>query len=231
MSAPSQFPGDPVFLHKLYHDLRGPAAALRDLPEWLREEIEEQEVALPEAAGRILRLMAENAGALDGLLVGFSAWLAAETPPLDPESAQDGAELIRSLPAAAACKLSIDLDPLPLAATDMSLILEQLLSNACRFHPSGCPGVTVTGSARTSSWTLCVRDDGPGPVVEHPDALLAPLARASVGPRKPGAGFGLAIVSRVANRYGASVKFARRSSGKGAAITLEHIAVQSPSTT
>lgn len=209
---------DDRFIRRLVHDLRGPAGAIRDLPGWLREDM--AGVAMPESADRICRLLGENAAQLDAVLDGLAAWVAAGDAPADPTPATDEAALLAALPSARGCTLEVDTAPFPLAASDLANIGTCVFDNLHRFHPGACPRVLVQGVVRGSAWTLTFQDDGPGPPVRDANRLLAPLARAAVGPQPSGAGFGLAVVARIAARYGATVNFGAARTGTGAVLRL-----------
>lgn len=209
-----------AFLQRLVHDLRGPSIALRDLPGWLRHDLADEGLPLSASTSQLLRLMEENAKQMDAIAAGLGAWIDAGRAPVSSERARDPAAILARLPEAARCRLCVHLPDLAIARSDLANMIAPLLQNAIRFHPKAAPSVMVSGHVSGDTWQLRVTDDGPGPGVAEPMALVPPLAKAVVGSQNPGPGFGLAIVARIAARYGARIRFSARDPGPGAEILI-----------
>ena len=207
------------FLRHLVHDLRGPARALEDIPGWLSDDLLAAGTKLPENCARLLPLLVENASRLDGILAGLGDWIAAGDPPSDPRPAEDPAAVLMHLGATVGCDVRVDDAEIPLAATDLTVVAHAAFVNAAHFNPEHVQ-VAVTVVLDPGEWKLVFLDDGVGPPVTDAARLVAPLARASVGEAKPGAGFGLAVIDRVAARYGGQVAFGVGPGGRGAALCL-----------
>ena len=207
------------FLRHLVHDLRGPARALADIPGWVAEDLHAAGATLPTDCQRLLPLLVENAKRLDGILAGLGEWIAAGDPPSDRRPADDPAAVLVQLGTEAGCDVNVDVAAVPLAASDLVIIARAAFANAVQFNPDGVHLVVLTVHD-PGAWQLIFLDDGVGPPVADTSRLVAPLARAPVGAALPGAGFGLAVIDRMAARYGGRVEFGLRSGGRGAALRL-----------
>lgn len=209
-----------MLLRRLVHDLLGPLRALEDIPAWLMEDLDSAEVPLTDDMARMLPLLAENAARLRGLVHGVGAWVSAGDAPSDQAPITDLHAILDELPAAPAKIGRFEVTGLPLVAADLREILRHAISNAVRFHPTGAPVVQIQGQADGADWCLRITDDGPGLPVPDGATLTPPLMRAAVGTRPAGAGFGLAIIDRIAQRYGAETRLSTRPDRRGTCLEL-----------
>jgi signal transduction histidine kinase len=87
-------------------------------------------------------------------------------------------------------------------------ILDNLISNAIKFTPSG-GSVTCSLRAETDSAVLTIRDTGPGIPEQDRDRLFMKYATLSPRPTagEPSTGLGLYITQRLAHRMGGSVAY------------------------
>jgi len=207
-------------LRRLVHDLRGPARALEDIPQWIREDVAEIGICLPPSSERLLPMLEQNAAELDHILVRLSDWLAACEVPSDPPYCADPASLIADLYSAADVEIDTALGPLPVARIDVAKIFTEAVENAIRFHPGGRPQLVFSGAVGGAYWDLSITDDGPGPPTATPGRLVPPLARSAVGSRKAGPGFGLAIIHQICGRYDAAFEFGQGPCGRGARLQI-----------
>ncbi|MGH8666808.1 MAG: CHASE2 domain-containing protein [Burkholderiales bacterium] len=93
-----------------------------------------------------------------------------------------------------------------------------LLTNAIKYAP-GATGVTIGVRRRNASWTVSVRDQGPG-ISEHALPLLFErFRRLEGGADGDGAGLGLAIVEAVARKHGGGVEV-ESEPGRGSVFTI-----------
>ena len=96
-------------------------------------------------------------------------------------------------------------------------VLRNLLSNAITYRGDERATVSVTSEQVAESMVLRVVDHGPGIPAESLEEVLRPLVRL----RKdvPGAGLGLAVVSRIAIAHGGSLRLSQTPGG-GATATV-----------
>jgi PAS domain S-box-containing protein len=111
---------------------------------------------------------------------------------------------------------------LPAAAVpraEMSLVLQNLISNAIKFRREGVrPYVTVSGTALGDEVEVRVADNGIGLSDEGRAHVFALFAR--VQPGVPGTGMGLAVCRRIVERRGGSVSASSAGPGRGSRFTV-----------
>ena len=82
-------------------------------------------------------------------------------------------------------------------------VIENLLSNALKFHPKeALTHVRIWSEPRGNSVRLWVEDDGIGIQQEHQERIFRPFERLHGVESYPGTGIGLAIVQRGVERMG-----------------------------
>ena len=101
----------------------------------------------------------------------------------------------------------------------MEQVLENLLTNAVRYVPSGCE-VLVILSRHGDVFRLTVEDDGPGFPEEDLELVFDRFYRGNLTESFPGSGLGLAIVKEIVERHDGRVWAANRSP-QGAILTVE----------
>jgi two-component system sensor histidine kinase CpxA len=100
------------------------------------------------------------------------------------------------------------------AAAELSSMLENVLRNALRFTPRGGK-VDVGLELQGGAVALSVRDRGPGIAPEHLDQVFAPFFQADLSRASghTGAGLGLPIAQRVAQRHAGEIRLVNRAGG------------------
>lgn len=112
-----------------------------------------------------------------------------------------------------------DLPPLHGDPLLLRIMLSNLLSNAFKYSPAGEP-VTLRAWADKGHCLLAVEDRGPGVPPEEVELVFQKYRRGRGAEGKPGAGLGLALVQRIAELHGGSVRYARREP-HGSCFTIE----------
>lgn len=108
-------------------------------------------------------------------------------------------------------KLALDLPAGPLPALGdpdrLARALAQLLDNACKFAPEG-GSVGLRVRALEGAYEIAVADSGPGVPPEHAEHIFDAFFQGDASPTRAhgGVGIGLAIVRRVAQGFGGSVR-------------------------
>jgi len=154
-----------------------------------------------------------------------SAQLLAE--PVDLGSVLQGVidDLSASIEASAA---QITVGPLPTIdgdASQLRQLLQNLLSNALKFHaPGQRPEIQISASkvrhrGDVTRWQLRIQDDGIGFAAEYAESIFAPFKRLHSREQFPGTGIGLAIVRRIVDRHHGEIR-ASSEPGHGATFTL-----------
>lgn len=219
-----------AFLRTMSHELRTPLGAIRGFAELLGEEVTALDGAPPEiaefagtirdASDRALRLVGDlldlsrlETGALDLQDVPLDLRAVVEAACSRYRSGLEcqGVGLRVEAPAEPAVVLG---DP---ARVDQ--IVDQLLSNAAKFTPSGA--VAVRLAASEGRVRLEVEDTGVGIAADVLESMFEPFVQedARVNRAFEGTGLGLAIASRLADRMGGRLE-ARSVKGEGSTFTL-----------
>lgn len=104
---------------------------------------------------------------------------------------------------------TLHIDPLPTVQGDaslLSLLFQNLLSNALKFMPAGrAPHVRVSAVTEGGRARITVSDNGIGISPEHLERLFQPFARLHLRKEYEGAGLGLAISRQIAQRHGGDI--------------------------
>ena len=88
----------------------------------------------------------------------------------------------------------------------MAEIVANLLENAFRYSPGGCPlGLQSQGDAR-DGWWLTVWDAGPAIAPAEREAIFQRGVRGSRGAAIPGTGLGLALARELARNLGGELE-------------------------
>ena len=84
-------------------------------------------------------------------------------------------------------------------------LLQNLISNALKYHAAGSPPlIHVSVERQDSSWRVAVKDNGIGIAPEFHQRIFGVFKRLH-GRTVPGTGIGLAICKRVVERYGGNI--------------------------
>jgi PAS domain S-box-containing protein len=90
-------------------------------------------------------------------------------------------------------------------ASDVRLLLQNLVSNAVKFADRGAPAVTIAGERRDGTWRVTVEDNGAGVPEADRERIFGAFERAHADREKVGYGLGLAICRRVVDRHGGAL--------------------------
>lgn len=101
-----------------------------------------------------------------------------------------------------------DLPEVEVDPTQLSQVLQNLLSNALKFHRPGlAPTVTVTADRLDGEggWRVQVADDGIGVDEQYQEKIFRMFQRLHPSDAYPGTGIGLAIAERIIDRHGGTM--------------------------
>src|SRR5208282_4589333 len=96
-------------------------------------------------------------------------------------------------------------DPLPTVSADDSQLvqlLQNLISNAIKFHGPDTPRVHIAAEPRGPFWVFSVRDNGIGIEPRHLERIFGVFERLHPSAEYAGTGIGLAICRRIVQRHG-----------------------------
>lgn len=209
-----------AFVHSIAHDLRAPLRAIDGFSGILEEE---HAARLGDEGRRLLARVRGGARRMDRLLRDLVEYARAGSVGLRHERV-DLAALARSafddvVPAETRESWCFRVGELPLVRGDAALlrvVLRQLLANAVKAtaeRPARC--IEVRGRVEEGYVVCEVVDDGVGFDPVHTGRLFRVFERLQAGEGDDGTGIGLAIVRRIVERHGGSVRAEGRP-GQGA---------------
>lgn len=154
-------------------------------------------------------------------IVDLDQFLARVTPPIAARAAVKGLAFRASRAAGTPERVTAE-------AGALRQIVENLADNALRVTANGSIELrieTVGGDARTAALRIAVRDTGPGLGIA-PHRLFAPYVQGDGAPG--GAGLGLALVARLAERMGGHAEAADRPEGGAEVAVVLRLPVDGP---
>lgn len=181
------------------HDLSEPLRAVTGFVQLLERRYES---VLDERGRGYVAHVVDGAARMRTLiedLLEYSRYLKADpgTGPVD--TAGTARRVVASLAAT-----GVEVGELPAVWCDpasVAAVLQNLISNALKFHRPGSPArVEVTGREVEGRVLLCVDDDGIGIDPEYRQRVFGMFARLHVREAYTGTGIGLAIVQQIAER-------------------------------
>lgn len=202
-------------IYAISHDLRASIRAVRELPEWLREDLVAQGVHLNTSAEDLLDLMQVHAGKLDAMLAGLLAYSRVgrlqEVTKLDPQEVFKGVVSSIHVPEDTSFFCRFNPAPVRLGQADAAKIFETLISNAIQ-HGRGDTGadIEVTSCRSGSMWELIIADSGAGIAPDMVSKAFRPMTRLNGSAESQNAGMGLAVLQRIVAAYQGSVSIEQR---------------------
>lgn len=210
-----------AFSYSVSHDLRAP---LRAIDGFARLLAEEHGGALGSEGRRLLEVIEGRAATMNRMIEGLLRLSRSGARALRHSRVDMGAlvrEVFRELTEPEGLRAELDAGELPEAWGDVDLlrvVLTNLVSNALKYaHPGRTPVVTIRGGrdGAGSSWE--VRDEGIGFEPSQADRLFVAFSRLNENEGPSGTGVGLALVRRIVERHGGTVR-ATGTPGAGAAF-------------
>ena len=205
------------------HDLQEPLRKIQMFGALLRDSPDAK--LGPEAASYLQRM--ENAATRGMTLVrgllSYSRVTTKAQPPAPVDLNVCVKEVLADLEAAIAQSgAQVVVDPLPTVEADgvqMRQLFQNLIGNSLKFHGAEPPRVRVCARERQGAWELSVADNGIGFDEKYLDRIFKLFQRLHERHKYEGAGLGLAICKKIAERHGGSIT-ARSAPGQGATFVV-----------
>lgn len=102
----------------------------------------------------------------------------------------------------------IERNDLPTVSGDrnlLTLVFENLITNALKFRSDQRPVVTIDATDQGPDWEFSVQDNGIGIEPQHADRIFVIFQRLHARGEYPGTGIGLALVKRIVESHGGRV--------------------------
>jgi PAS domain S-box-containing protein len=204
------------FLYVASHDLRSPLRGIRDLLDWVREDLEGSGAPGPgpdvvRNLDRIQVRIDRMQNLLDALLAYARSGAAPAGDPAGGVTTVDVAEIVRGIveldPMPPGFRLDVDVrvEPFPAVRTPLETVLRNLVANAVKHHDREGGVVRVTAELDGPDCRIDVSDDGPGiPPAAHDRIFRLFQTLADDGPGRTG--IGLALVKRLVGSHGGRIE-------------------------
>ena len=197
------------FAYVVSHDLQQPLSVVSSYLEMLgdsvRDRLEtEEESYLDRAAAAALRVQEMVDAVLGFARVDSRGGDFAEVD-LVSVLEQVKSELWKEITVA---KAEITCDGLPIVIADeaqITLLLQNLLSNALKFSGSPPAEIHLAAEEGEDEWRISVQDNGIGIDPEAADRIFVMFQRLHTEREIPGTGIGLAICKRIIDRHGGNI--------------------------
>ncbi len=219
------------FLASMSHELRTPLTGILNISEALKDQIYG---SLNEKQTKSLSLIEESGQHLLGLINDILEVSKLDAGQMElqvelfgvSEVCQRSLQLVRAIAEKKRQTISFSIEP-PFAEINadplrLNQILVNLLSNACKFTPEqGQVGLEVCGDSETQSLNFTVWDSGIGIATEDMPKLFKAFQQidSSLARQHAGTGLGLALVQRLVDLHGGSVRV-KSTPGKGSRFTV-----------
>jgi PAS domain S-box-containing protein len=199
------------FAYVASHDLQEPLRSIVSFSQLLERRYRGQ---LGQDADEYIEFIVEGGNRMQTLILDLLAYsrvntTAHELRPTDVEAVIAAVErhLDGQLRKAGA---ALTYDPLPTVLADplqLEQIFVNLVTNAVKFHRQGEPLRIHVGARRLNGfWEFSVADNGIGIEPEYYDRIFVIFQRLHTKDAYPGTGIGLAIVKRIVERHGGTVR-------------------------
>lgn len=199
---------DDIVYH-ISHDLRASVRALSELPGWLREDLEDQDISLEGEPLATLSLIQSHARRLDEMLNGLLAYSrVGRLQELVTVSPQDlFTAVVSELAPGDGVQFFTQFNPVKIrmGSSDAARIFQILLSNVLRHVHSDPLQVEITSCRSGNHWELLVSDNGQGIADHDKERVFQPMLKLVSRDEDEGGGMGLAILRKIAGHYGGTV--------------------------
>ncbi len=110
------------------------------------------------------------------------------------------------------------LPTLKLDPSSMTLVFQNLLTNAIKYHGPGTPIISITAAKKGDhGWQFCVTDNGIGIDPQYFDRIFMMFQRLHPQSDYPGSGIGLPICKKIIERQGGKI-WVESTPGKGSSF-------------
>lgn len=191
---------------RVAHEIKNPLAPIRAAVETLRRLRSRQDPAFDEYFEEATRTVLEEVARISNIVSEFTRFARLPPPSPKPFESVEAVRSVVALHSNAGAKIDMQAATCPPLTADrdqLIQVLTNLLQNAIHAAKgSPEPHVWVTVAAAEDTWTLSVRDNGPGVPPEMRDRLFEPYATT----KAEGTGLGLAIVERIVVEHGGEIR-------------------------
>jgi len=212
------------FAYLASHDLQEPLRTITSYAGLLQRRSMDQ---LDERSQTWLRFIAEGAARMSDLIADLLEYsrtgrTTASQEPTSLEEAWDSAvaNLAKAIDQSGA---TVTRGPLPVVRgrrRELVSLFQNLISNALKYRSEAPPEVRAEAEERDGRWVIRVSDNGIGIDPQFHDRVFGLFQRLHTADEYPGTGMGLAIVRKVAESHGGTVRL-ESAPGQGSTFVID----------
>lgn len=210
------------FAYAASHDLSEPLRVIAGFVELLAQRYHD---SLDAEAARFIDFTIQGVERMQAVIDDLLAYSRAGRVELDLSEVDTG-RLIREVAESLFAVISeraatLETGELPVIRAEPTLlrqVFQNLIGNAIKFCDQQSPRVRITAQREGAAWRFFVTDNGPGVDPLHAEQVFMMFRRLH-GREVPGTGIGLAIVKRIVERHGGSVR-CEPATGQGACFSF-----------
>ncbi|WP_417689403.1 sensor histidine kinase [Pseudidiomarina sp.] len=207
------------FIHIASHDLKAPLLNIEQLISWINEE--HLQALTPEVRGyfELIRSRAVRLKQLLNDLLLFSMSSQVTDDRYECFNVKSMASDVMSmLDSQHRFELEAEDVDVVLPRRGFEIVLRNLLSNALKHHDQEEGRITLSVSDSNHVYLIVVADNGPGIPAEFGERIFEMFTRLKSQDEVEGSGVGLAIVKRIIEKFGGSIRL--RNSAQGAIFEI-----------
>ena len=196
------------FAYVVSHDLKAPMRAIRNLSQWIEEDLGD---AVRGDSERHMELLRGRVVRMEALLDGLLEYSRAGRLRSEPQQIDTG-ELVRGLEDLVTLKdgfklvVEGDMPTLTTELAPLQQVFQNLVANAEKHHDLDEGAVTVSATWDDEWATFSVSDDGPGIPPQYHERVFEIFQTLKRRDEVEGTGMGLAIVSKVVKTFGGTIE-------------------------
>lgn len=203
------------FAYVASHDLRAPLGSIVRLTEWIEEE-------LSDAGGEVrdhlkeLRVRVKRMETMTDDLLTYARAARSD----DKSTRVDTAAVARDVafllapPAGIKVEIDPDLPTIDTARAPLEQVFRNLIGNAIKHHDRPAGRIHVSAARRDGVLEFSIADDGPGIAAKFHERVFGMFQKLESKDRVEGNGIGLALVQRIVEGRGGTIRL--ESEGRGA---------------
>jgi signal transduction histidine kinase len=199
--------------------------ALLELPQWIAEDLEEAGVKIDGPVATSIGLMNKHTGRLDRMLVDLLTYSRVgrmqETIQMDLQTCVDQVLEENPLPTNFGLMTDLAHPSITIGERDILTLFAALIGNAVKHHDKSVGRILVASELRDGRALINVSDDGPGIDPAFHARILQAMTTLRPRDEVEGSGMGLAVVSKIAELNGGSVRIGVSPFGRGTCVTVD----------
>lgn len=198
------------FIYLMSHDVRASVRALLELPQWIKEDLEDAGIEVTGSVEQSIEMMNRHTARLDRMLMDLLAYSRVgrmqEVRRVDVELALDEVLGQVHLPDTLKLTRSLEARECTMGEQDVLTLWSALISNAVKHHHTREGAIHVATRREGAMIRFTVSDDGPGIPDQFHDKALGAMITLRPRDEVEGTGMGLANVRKMAEHYGGHVE-------------------------